>query len=224
MADEIPDSGALTDANDWRVTVRLHEGGQAGRAAEHLSAHRVENEAHHRLGGRVVVGVGGDSELFLYTHTEQAAATARQSVSELLASHGLQADYTVDRWHPVAEEWESADVALPDTPAGIEAERLQLDEAETSASLGGGVALFEVRVQLPTHRESVMLAGQLRREGYSVLRRWRFLVVGANNADQAGEFAAAIQREAPAGSVVTTEEVGPARPYTPFEIAAGSGI
>jgi hypothetical protein len=214
----------MTDANDWRVTVRLRESGQAGRAAEHLSSHRVENEVHRRLGGRVVVGIGGDEELFLYTHTQDAAAAARQSVSELLASHDIQAEYTLQRWHPVAEEWEPADVALPDTAAELAAERQQLDAAETNESQAGGVALFEVRVQLPAHRDSVALAERLRQEGYSVVRRWRFLVVGANNADQAEEFAAAIRREAPAAAIVSTEEVGPARPYTPFEIAAGSGL
>jgi hypothetical protein len=56
------------------------------------------------------------------------------------------------------------------------------------------------------------------------VRRWRFLVVGANNAGQAEEFAAAIRQQAPEGAIVTTEEVGPGRPYTAFEIAAGSGI
>ena len=84
-------------------------------AVEHLSAHRVEDEVHQRLGGRVVVGAGGGDELFLYAHSQDAAATAQQSVSELLASHGMQADFTVERWHPVAEEWEPADVPLPDT-------------------------------------------------------------------------------------------------------------
>jgi hypothetical protein len=217
-------AGAITDANDWRVTVRLQESGVAGRAAEHLSSHRVENEVHRRLGGRVVVGIGGDDELFLYTHTQDAAAAAQQSVSELLASHDIQAGYTLQRWHPVAEEWEPADVALPGTPAEVAVERRQLDAEETSESLAGGVALFEVRVQLPAHRDSVELAERLRQEGYSVVRRWRFLVVGANNADQAEEFAAAIRREAPAAAIITTEEVGPARPYTPFEIAAGSGL
>ncbi|MBO0833054.1 MAG: hypothetical protein J2P29_13895, partial [Actinobacteria bacterium] len=129
-----------------------------------------------------------------------------------------------DRWHPVAEEWESADVELPDSRAEVEAERQRLDVEETSESLASGIAMFEVRVQLPSHRESVALAQRLRAEGYSVVRRWRFLVVGANNADQVEQFAAAIREEAPPGAVVSTEEVGPGRPYTAFEIAAGSGI
>jgi hypothetical protein len=216
--------GTTTDANDWRLTVRLRDGSQADRAAEHLSAHEAEGEVQRRLGGRVVVGTGGGDELFLYTHSRDAAATARQSVSVLLAGHGMEADFSLDRWHPVAEEWEQADIALPATAAELAAERQRLDAEETSESLASGIAMFEVRVQLPSHRDAVTLADRLRDAGYSVVRRWRFLVVGANNADQAEEFAAAIRQQAPAGAIVTTEEVGPGRPYTAFEIAAGSGI
>jgi hypothetical protein len=215
---------AETDQNDWRVTVRLPEAGQAGKAVEHLSAHQVEDEVHHRLGGRVVVGTSGGNEVFLYTRRQDAAAAARQSVADLLAGHGLQAAFSIERWHPVAEEWEAAEVGMPESPAEVEAERRRLDEAETSESLAAGVALFEIRVQLPSHRDAVALAERLTAEGYSIVRRWRFLVVGANNADQAEEFAARIRREVPAGAVVSIEEVGPRRPYTVFELAAGSGL
>lgn len=220
----IPAEGATTDANDWRISVRLHAGHQTGKAVEHLSAHQVEKQVHARLGGRVVVGTDGGNELFLYAHTQDAAAVAQHSVSDLLSSHDIGADYTVERWHPVAEEWEPADLPLPSTPAEVQAEREQLDAEETGESVSAGVALFEVRVQLPSHRESVALAAQLASEGYSVVRRWRFLVVGANNEEQAAEFAAAIRQEAPAYAVISTEEVGPGRPYTVFELAAGSGL
>jgi hypothetical protein len=217
-------NGVQTDSNDWRVTVRLHEGDQAAQAVEHLSAHQVENEVHQALGGRVVVGAGGGPELFLYTHSAEAAAAAQQSVSGLLAGHGIKADFSVDRWHPVEEEWEPADVPLPETAGAVEAERERLDAEETSQSLASGVALFEVRVQLHSHHDAVALAQRLSAEGYPVVRRWRFLVAGANNADQAEEFAARIRQEAPASAIISTEEVGPARPYTAFEIAAGSGL
>ena len=215
---------AQTDDNDWRVTVRLHDSGQVGTAARHLSTHQVEGEVHERLGGRVVVGADSGDELFLYTHSEDAAAAAQHSVADLLAVHGLKADFTVERWHPVAEEWEAADLALPQTAAGVQAERRELDAEETQESLSAGVALFEIRVQLPSHRDSVALAARLTAEGYSVVRRWRFLVAGANNADQAEEFAARIRQEVPAGAVVSIEETGPGRAYTVFELAAGSGL
>jgi hypothetical protein len=218
------EGGVATDANDWRLTVRLSDDEQAGHAVAHLSSHQVETEVQRRLGGRVVVGADGGDGLFLYARSRDAATTARESVEPMLASHGLQAEYSLDRWHPVAEDWEPADIALPVTAAEVESERQRLDAEETSESLASGVALFEVRVQLPTHRDAVALADQLRADGYEVVRRWRFLVVGADNADQADEFAAAIRAQAPAGAVVSTEEVGSARPYTAFEIAAGSGI
>ncbi len=224
MTDENAAGGAVTDDNDWRVTVRLEEGGQAGQAMARLSTHKVEAEVHKRLGGRVMVGTDGADELYLYPHSRDAALTAQESVKDVLASHGMRADYAVERWHPVEEEWEAADEQLPSSPAEIEAERQRLDAEETSESLAEGHALFEIRVQLPSHRESVALAAQLKAEGYQVVRRWRFLVVGANNADQAGQFAARIRQEAPAGAVVSTEEVGALYPYTALDAAAGSGL
>jgi hypothetical protein len=212
-----------TDSNDWRVTAHLREAGQAHEALRALSAHQVEDEVHTRLGGKAAIGTDGATDLFLYTHTQDAAAAARQAVTDLLASHQMTADFTVDRWHPVAEEWEPADVPLPADDASIRAEREQVDSEETSESLASGHALYEVRVQLPSHRESVALAARLVGEGYSVARRWRFLVVGANNADQAEEFAAAIRPEAPAGAPTTIGEVG-STPFTAFDLAADSGL
>ena len=213
----------MTDDNDWRVSVHLHQAGQAHQALAALSAHQVEDEVHKRLGGRAAVSTDGAHELFLYTHSQDAAGAAQQSVTDLLASHGMAADVTVDRWHPVAEEWEPADVPLPADEAAIRAEREPVDAEETSESLASGHALYEVRVQLPHHREAVALAGRLASEGYSVARRWRFLVVGANNADQAAEFRDAIQQEVPAGAEISVGEVG-ATPFTAFDLAAGSGL
>lgn len=214
----------MTDSNDWRVTVRLREGGQAGQAAERLASHKVERQVHLRLGGKVMVSTDGQDVLYLYAHTREAASTAQQAVSRLLDSDGLQAEYSVERWHPIEEDWQPADISLPQTPQEIEAERARLDAEETGESLASGHALFEVRVQLQSHREAVALAGRLRSEGFSLVRRWRFVVVGANNADQAEEFAARIRSEAPADAVVGTEEVGPLLPFTAFDAAAGAGL
>ncbi len=215
--------GTATDGNDWRVTVRL-QAGQAARAAEHVSAHKVEGELLRRLGGRVVVGTDGRDELFLYAHTEDAASAAQHSVSGLLASHGIKADFSVQRWHPAEEEWEATDVPMPDSASQLSAERRRLDAEENADSLQSGHAMFEVRVQLPAHHDAVALAERLQAEHYSVVRRWRFLVVGANNEDQAQEFASKIRQKAPAGAVVSTEASGPMMPFTVFSMAAGAGL
>jgi hypothetical protein len=216
--------GVATDSNDWRVTVQMRDTTAANQALARLSSHKVEREVHQRLGGKVVVSTGGGSALYLYTHSRDAAATAQQAVTDLLAGHGVQADFATERWHPVAEEWQPADVSLPLTPGEIQAERARLDAEETGESFASGHALFEVRVQLPSHRAAADLADSLRSEGYSVVRRWRFLVAGANNADQAEEFADKIRQEAPAGAVVSTEEVGPLLPFTAVDAAAGAGL
>lgn len=224
MTGESGTAGDTHDGGDWRLTVQL-PAGQAGQAAGLLSGHRVPAELELELGGRVMVSAGRAGELYLYADSEAAAAAARHSVSALLAGRGVSvADYRLDRWHPVAEEWEPAAIPLPATGDEVAAERARLDAADTSESLAAGVALHEVRVQLDSHREAAELAARLEAAGYSVVRRWRFLVVGANNADQARDFAAAIAGQAPASAVISTEEVGPGRPYTPFEIAADSGI
>ena len=216
---------AATDENDWRVTVKLDENGQVSRAVQSLSAHQVEGEVHKQLGGTVVVGAGDGNELFLYTHSADAATAAQQSVSQLLAGHGMMADFTLERWHPVAEEWEAADLALPATAAQVAAERARLDAAESEESIATGHALFEVRVQLRSHRDSVDFADRLKAGGYSVARRWRFVVVGANNADQAEQFEAAIREQAPDGAEISVEEVGSnLLPFTVFQAAAGSGL
>jgi hypothetical protein len=214
---------AETDTNDWRVVVSLRQAGTAQQAVDALSAHQVEDEVHQRLGGLVALGSDGGSRVYLYTHARDAAATAQQAVAGLLAGHGMAADMSVDRWHPVEEEWEPADVPLPADDASVRAERARLDAEETRESLAAGVALYEVRVQLRSHHDSVTLAERLAAAGYRVVRRWRFLVVGANNADQAEEFRAAIERAAPAGAQITVGEVGPT-PFTAFELAADSGL
>jgi hypothetical protein len=216
--------GVVTDDNDWRVTAQLRDAAAADQARARLSTHKVEREAHQRLGGKVVIGTDGRGMLYVYTHSRDAAVTARDTVTGLLASHGVHADFAIERWHPVEEEWQPADVSLPQTPAEVAAEQQRLDADETSESLASGHAMFEVRVQLPSHRDALALATRLRGEGYSVVRRWRFLVAGANNADQAAEFAAKIKQEAPAGAVVSTEEVGPLLPFSAVDAVADAGL
>jgi len=70
--------------------------------------------------------------------------------------------------------------------------------------------------ELPSHREAVALAGKLRGEGLRVIRRWKFLVVGADNEDSARELADRIRREAPAGVTVHAEHAPVDLPFIGF--------
>jgi ferredoxin-NADP reductase len=143
--------------------------------------------------------------VFVYTRTQDAAAAAQQAISDLLAERSIPAQVVVERWHPIAEQWELPEAPLPADDAAERTERTLLDAAETRESLAFGAAMYDVRVKLPSHREVVELTASLAAEGYSVVRRWRFLIVGANNADQAAEFEAAIRQQAPEGAELSVE-------------------
>jgi len=205
----------VTDSNDWRVTISLASGEHAERARRAVSEREVEEDVHRRLGRNIAVGAG-NSEIFLYAGTEVAAREADRVAREVLAQDGIDAEFALQRWHPIEEEWESPDVALPRTEAEREAEHQRLDDAETAESLATGTAHWQARAELQSHRDAVALATKLQSEGHTVVRRWRFLVVGANNEDEARELAEHIRQEAPPGATVTAEAAGVRLPFIAF--------
>ena len=205
----------MTDNNDWRVTISLPDQHHVERVHRSLSTHAVEEDVHHRLGRSIAVGAG-DSQIFLYTGSELAAREAERVARDVLAQHGIEAEFALDRWHPIEEEWENAEAAMPRTDAEQQAEHQKLLAAETAESLATGSAQWEARVEFPSHHEAVALADKLRSEGRPVVRRWKFLVVGANNEDEARDLADQIRREAPPDATVRAEHSGVFLPFIPF--------
>lgn len=205
----------MTDGNDWRVTISLPEPEQVQRAQQSFSAHEVEDDIRRRVGGNIAVGAG-DTQIFLYAGTEIAAREADRVARDLLAGQDIPAEFALHRWHPIEEEWESPDVAMPQTEAERQAEHQRLEDEEANESRAAGIAQWEARVELPSHREAVALATKLRSEGRTVVRRWRFLLVGAGNEDDARELAEQIRREAPPDATVRAEQSGVRLPFIPF--------
>jgi hypothetical protein len=200
--------------DDWRVTVTLHDEAHVGRALQSLREHEVEDDVRRRLGRHVAVSADGP-RIFLYAGTEDGAREADQIVRQVMAQRGLGADFALDRWHPVEEEWQDADVPMPQTDQQRQAEQQRLEADETRESLATGHAQWEVRVELPSHRDAVALADRLQAEGRLVIRRWKFLVLGANDSGDARELARVIAQEAPAASV-QVEEAGPLLPFAQY--------
>jgi hypothetical protein len=201
--------------DDWRVTVTLHDEAHVGRALQSLREHEVEDDVRRRLGHRVAVSADGQ-RVFLYAGNEDAAREADQVVRQVLAQRELGADFALERWHPVEEEWQDADVPMPQTDEERQAEHQRLEADETRESLATGHARWEVRVELPSHHDAVALAERLQAEGRPVIRRWKFLVLGANDEDDARDLAQVIKQEAPAGASVQTEEAGPLLPFAQY--------
>jgi len=205
----------VADSNDWRVTISLTDPAQLEQARQSFSAHEVEEDVRRQLGGSVAIGAG-DSQVFLYAGTENAARDAERVARDVLASQGIHAEFALHRWHPIEEQWEDPDVALPRTEAERQAEHQRLEDAETAESLATGAAQWEARVEFPSRHEAVALADKLRSEGRTVIQRWKFLVVGANNEDDARELAEQIRREAPPDATVRAEAAGMRLPFIPF--------
>jgi hypothetical protein len=205
----------VADNNDWRVTISLTDPAHLERARRSFAEHEVEEDVRRQLGRSIAVGAG-DAQIFLYAGTENAARDAERVARNVLAQQGIGAEFALHRWHPIEEGWESPDVAMPQTEAERQAEHQRLDDAETAESLATGSAQWEARVEFPSHHEAVALASKLRAEGRTVVRRWRFLVVGANNEDDARELAEQIRREAPPDATVSAEHSGVSLPFIPF--------
>jgi hypothetical protein len=201
--------------DDWRVTVTLHDEAHVGRALKSLREHEVEDEVRRRLGHRVAVSADGP-RVFLYAATEDAAREADQVVRQVMAQRDLAADFTLDRWHPVEEEWQDATVPLPQTDEQRQAEHDRLEAEQTRESLSTGHAQWEVRVELPSHHDAVALAERLQAEGRPVIRRWKFLILGANDEDDARGLARMITQEAPPAASVQVEEAGPLLPFAQY--------
>jgi hypothetical protein len=211
-------------AEDWRVTATLPDDGSTERVLRTLNEHEVEDEVREKLGARIAVS-GEDTHIFLYADTREVAERAERALGEVLSQHGLSADWTLDRWHPLEERWEDGSLALPQTAEEQEIEHQRLEEQETEDSQRTGLAQWEVRVELPSHRDAVQLADRLESEGDPVVRRWKYLVVGANDEDDADELARTIAGEAPSGTKVHVEPGGgvvwQALPPNPFAVFGG---
>jgi hypothetical protein len=205
----------VTDSTDWRVTISLTGQANVEQARQSISEQEVEQDVRQRLGRNIVVGAG-DSQIFLYAGTEVAATEAERTAREVLGQLGIEAEFALHRWHPIEEEWQSPDVAMPQTEAERQAEHQRLEDTETADSLAAGTALWQARVELESHRDAVALAHKLQGEGYPVVRRWKFLIVGANNEDDAQVLAEHIRQETPPGATVCAEPGDVRLPYIPF--------
>ena len=205
----------MADSDDWRVTISVSDQAQTGQAQRSVSLRPVEEDIRRQVGRTIAVGAD-DRQIFLYAGAETAARDAERIARDVLARHGIAAESALHRWHPIEEQWENPDLAMPHTEAERQAEHQRLEDTETAESVATGIAQWQVRVDLGSHRQAVALARTLENEDRAVVRRWKFLLVGASNEDQARELAGQIRQEAPPGAAVSAEQAGVGWPFMQF--------
>jgi hypothetical protein len=212
--------------DDWRVQIDAADEGQALLLVEGLAAGEGEHDLGDEFHDRLIVS-REEARIFLYTGSREQAEAARVMVAELAAKNDWDIEMDLKHWHSEAEEWEDGDVPLPDSDAARAAEHQELVAAERKEVAAGAPPQYEVRVDLPSHRDAARLEEKLRAEGIPSVGRWKYLVVGAADEDTARELASRLETEAPAGSTVGVEGnakvVYDERPPNPFAIFGGLG-
>jgi hypothetical protein len=202
-------------AEDWRVTITLADATGVAPLLQVLHDHRSDHELEVPAGERVAVSAA-DDRVILYADTRWSAESAETVVRDLAAQHGLDVELQLDRWHVEEERWEDARVALPDTTAEHEEEHERREADEAADSEATGIAEWDVRVEFKTHHEAAEFAERQEANGQSVVRRWKFVLLGANDEDDANSLAQRLQQELPPGAVVHAEpSSGVAWEFTP---------
>jgi hypothetical protein len=141
--------------------------------------------------------------IFVYAESQPEAEQARQIVEAELEDEAIEADVEVEHWLHDAERWSNE-------PPQETWEQEELDR---------GFAPWEVRVERESHDEAEKLADELEREGYDVVRRWRYVIVGAGSEEEARKLAQRLHGEAEPGGEVVWEVT----PQNPFSVFGGLG-
>lgn len=191
-------------SDDWRLRVSLVDEGTARALTERLDAHKLGEDVENYFHDRLAVSVDGP-EVFCYADSREQAERAADAIRSIAARHEWEIEIELRRWHPTAEEWEDPDKALPESDAERRAEHEELVAKERAETAIRGYSEFEVRVECHSHHDTVALARRLHDEGLPVLRRWRYLLIGAADEDAANVLAERLRGEAPAGATVTAE-------------------
>jgi hypothetical protein len=209
--------------DEWRVEVDLDDEQHGFRLGERLRSLDLDDEARKRLGDRVIVTRDGP-KMFMYAQTEAQAREAQQVTSDLLAAEGLSGQLSLTRWHPDEDAWKDASVPMPQTDEERAAERARHEQEADSEPVSRWEYQWEVRVDLPTIRDTLEFASRLEGEGIAARRHWKYLLVGAPTEVRATEIAERIRAEAPEGSRVQVGTAGAPHPVFLYLEAHKPGI
>ncbi len=169
--------------DDWRVCTAW------GDPRDMMSDTALTRALSMRLGYQVGVG-WYDSQVFWYAPSAGSADEIAQAAREVLAHHDVgrhqRASFRTERWSRRDQDWRDVtDVPSAVIDAELQAEHEYFQEQERERSRRAGFPAWHVRVDVPSHRDVVALAGHLAAQGWGVRRRRRHLIVGADCEDDA---------------------------------------
>lgn len=210
--------------DDWRLQIDFRDEKAADAVEDQLDSEKLQHELSTAFQDRVIVSHEG-ATIFLYAGDRPQAEKARTLVEDFAKREDEELEVEFTRWHPLALEWRPADEPLPE---GAEAEAAE-HQARVALERGGadsqGDPPYEVRVSLPSYAEAGKFAERLRAEGLPTVHRWRHLLIGANDEDQAEQMATRMREEAPVGSKVAVEgtlrSIENEAPANPFAFLGG---
>jgi hypothetical protein len=196
--------------DDWRIRIEVPEEEYAENLLRRLGLDLGSDDAKRlaeELEGRRLAVSRDGQELFVYASSAQEAEQARQVVAAELADEGIEARTSdIEHWLHDEERWSNEP----------QQETWEQEEVER------GYAPWEVRIEYDSHDEASKQADELEREGYGVVRRFRYLIVGAASEAEARSLARRLHGEVePGGELVW--EVTPQNPFAVFGGLGGSG-
>jgi hypothetical protein len=212
--------------DDWRLQIDPKEEAHTEKLIERLDAGELQADLSEAFHDRVIISRDGP-RLFLYAGTREQAESARKLIDSLASGHGWALSTELRHWHPAAEDWEDPDKPLPEGDLALKAEHEAEVADEDKKVREQGYPEFEVRVEFPTHHDAISFRQRLREEGLPSVHRWKYLLIGAIDEDEAKRLAEQIRSEAPLGSAVTVEGSWKAvlaeRPRNPYAVFGGLG-
>ena len=192
--------------DDWRIRVDVEEEHAEGLLERlGLDLGSEARQLAEDLEGRRLVVSRDDDTIFVYAGSRAEAERARAVVEAELRELGAEARVgQIEHWLADEDRWDD------EPPQEFEAEQDVLEQ---------GLSPWEVRLETASPEQAEVLARKLEAEGHGVVRRNRYVLVGAASEDEAGELAKRLHGEAEASGELVYETL----PQNPFVIFGGMG-
>ena len=192
--------------DDWRIRIDVaeeHADGLLERLGLDLGSEA--RKLAEELKGRRLAVSRDDETIFVYAGSRNEAETARSIIEAELRDDDAEARIgQIEHWLADEDRWDD------EPPEEFEPEHEVLEQ---------GHAPWEVRVEAGSPHEAEELARRLTGEGYGVLRRHTYVLVGASSEEEAHDLAKRLHGEAEASGELVYE----ALPQNPFAVFGGLG-